>query len=382
MVQSPVRPLAQAPAEGGSGEQDHLPLRGIDHLEFYVGNAKQAAHFYRTGFGFKLIAYSGPETKVRDRASYVLEQGDIRLVLTSPLGPEGEIAEHVRLHGDGVKDVALRVDDAEAAFTAALARGAEPVLAPTWVEGQKGAIQKATIKTYGDTTHTFINRSGYHGAFAPGYGRREDPLWDGGVGLRRVDHIVGNVELGKMNEWVDFYAGVLGFSQLVHFDDAAISTEYSALMSKVMQDGSGKIKFPINEPAEGKKKSQIEEYLDFYGGPGVQHIAVASDNIVATVEAMQRRGIGFLRIPGSYYAELPERVGEIEESYEALERLGILADRDEDGYLLQIFSKGVQDRPTVFFEIIERHGAQGFGAGNFKALFVALEAEQERRGNL
>ncbi|MGH2531753.1 MAG: 4-hydroxyphenylpyruvate dioxygenase [Thermomicrobiales bacterium] len=379
MVQTTTRPGTTVASDPHA---DHLPLQGIDYVEFYVGNAKQAAHFYRTGFGFKLVAYSGPETKVRDRASYVLEQGDIRFVLTTSLDPDSEIARHVQLHGDGVADVALRVDDAAAAFEAAIGRGAEPVLEPKWIEGKKGAIQKAAIRTYGETIHTFVNRSQYHGAFAPGYVRQEDPLGDQGVGLKRIDHIVGNVELGKMNEWVRFYANVLGFSQLIHFDDQAISTEYSALMSKVMQDGSGKIKFPINEPAEGKKKSQIEEYLEFYRGPGVQHLALVTDDIVATVEAMRQRGIGFLRIPGSYYAELPERVGEIEESYEALERLGILADRDEDGYLLQIFTKTVQDRPTVFFEIIERHGAQGFGAGNFKALFVALEAEQARRGNL
>lgn len=385
MVQSPARRQTRQVDQAvlpRPDPDDHLPLQGIDYLEFYVGNAKQAAHFYRTGLGFRLVAYSGPETKVRDRASYVLEQGDIRLVLTSPLGPDGEIADHVHRHGDGVKDIALRVDDAEVAFNAAVERGAEPVLAPAWIEGQKGAIQKASIRAYGETVHTFINRSRYHGAFAPGYVKRDDPLHDRGVGLKRIDHVVGNVELGHMNEWVDFYARVLGFSQLVHFDDQAISTEYSALMSKVMQDGSGKIKFPINEPAEGKKKSQIEEYLDFYRGPGVQHIALVTDDIVRTVSEMQRRGVGFLRIPGTYYQDLPERVGEIDESYEALERLGILADRDEEGYLLQIFTKPVQDRPTVFFEVIERHGAQGFGAGNFKALFVALEAEQARRGNL
>ena len=372
----------QAAGTVATAPVDHLPLQGIDHIEFYVGNAKQAAHYYRTGFGFRLVAYAGPETGVRDRASYVLEQGEIRLVLTSALGPEAEIARHVLVHGDGVKDVALRVDDAAAAFEAAVARGAEPILEPTWIEGQKGAIQKATIKTYGDMVHTFVNRSQYHGTFAPGFVRRDDPTGEAGVGLQRVDHVVGNVELGAMNQWVDFYARVLGFSQLVHFDDAAISTEYSALMSKVMQDGSGKIKFPINEPAEGKRKSQIEEYLDFYRGPGVQHIALVTDDIVATVETMQQRGIGFLRVPGTYYEELPDRIGEIEEDLSALERLGILADRDEDGYLLQIFTKGVQDRPTVFYEVIERHGAQGFGVGNFKALFVALEAEQAQRGNL
>ena len=381
--------MAQAPTTHPTGAAavadaptDHLPLHGIDHVEFYVGNAKQAAHFYRTGFGFRLVAYAGPETGVRDRASYVLEQGEIRFVLTTALDPDSDIGRHVHLHGDGVKVVALRVDDAAAAFAAATSRGAEPVQAPTWTEGKKGALETATIKTYGDTVHTFVNRSQYHGAFAPGFVRRDDPTGEPGVGLQRIDHIVGNVELGAMNRWVDFYARVLGFSQLVHFDDAAISTEYSALMSKVMQDGSGKIKFPINEPAEGTKKSQIEEYLDFYRGPGVQHIALVTDDIVSTVDAMQRRGIPFLRIPGTYYQELPDRIGQIDEDLGALERLGILADRDEDGYLLQIFTKGVQDRPTVFYEVIERHGAQGFGVGNFKALFVALEAEQARRGNL
>ena len=372
----------RSPRATAAAATDHLPLQGIDHVEFYVGNAKQAAHFYRTGFGFRLVAYAGPETGVRDRASYVLQQGEIRLVLTSALDPDSDIARHVLLHGDGVKDVALRVDDASAAFAAATARGATPVLAPTWIEGKKGALEKATIQTYGDTVHTFVNRSHYHGTLAPGFVRRDDPTGETGVGLQRIDHVVGNVELGAMNRWVDFYARVLGFSQLVHFDDAAISTEYSALMSKVMQDGSGKIKFPINEPAEGKKKSQIEEYLDFYRGPGVQHVALVTDDIVATVDAMQRRGIAFLRIPGTYYQELPDRIGHIDEDLAALERLGILADRDEDGYLLQIFTKCVQDRPTLFYEIIERHGAQGFGVGNFKALFVALEAEQARRGNL
>jgi 4-hydroxyphenylpyruvate dioxygenase len=382
MVQTQTKPRSTRAVSQEKAEQDHLPLQGVDYVEYYVGNARQAAHFYRTGFGFKLVAYAGPETKVRDRASYVLQQGEIRLVLTTALDPDSEIARHVALHGDGVKDIALRVDDAATAFAATVARGAEPVQEPTWIEGQKGAIQRATIKTYGDTVHTFINRSQFHCAFAPGYARQTDPLGDQGIGLKRIDHIVGNVELGKMNEWVNFYAHVMGFSQLVHFDDQAISTDYSALMSKVMQDGSGKIKFPINEPAEGKRKSQIEEYLDFYRGPGVQHVALVTDDIVATVEAMQQRGIGCLRIPGTYYDELPTRIGEIDEPLEALERLGILADRDEDGYLLQIFTKGAQDRPTVFYEVIERHGAQGFGAGNFKALFVALEAEQARRGNL
>jgi 4-hydroxyphenylpyruvate dioxygenase len=379
MVQSPSRPATAAAA---TVDHDHLPIQGIDYIEFYVGNAKQAAHFYRTGFGFRLTAYCGPETKVRDHASYVVQQGDIRFAFTSALTPESEIAKHVMLHGDGVKDVALRVDDAAAAFEATVGRGAEPVMEPTWVESKKGRIQKASIKAYGDTVHTLINRSEYAGTFAPGFVRQNDPLGEQGLGLQRIDHVVGNVELGKMNAWVEFYARVMGFSQLVHFDDQAISTEYSALMSKVMQDGSGKIKFPINEPAEGKRKSQIEEYLDFYRGPGVQHIALASDNILQTVESMQRRGIGFLRIPGTYYEELPERIGKIDEPLDDLQRLGILADRDEDGYLLQIFTKGVQDRPTVFFEIIERHGAHGFGAGNFKALFVALEAEQAKRGNL
>jgi 4-hydroxyphenylpyruvate dioxygenase len=379
MVQTPTRP-GQAAAP--SAEDDHLPLQGIDYVEFYVGNAKQAAYFYRAGFGFKLVAYSGPETKVRDRASYVLEQGDIRLVFTSALSPDSAIARHVLEHGDGVKDVALRVDDAAAAFEAAVTRGAAPVQAPTWVEGKKGKLQTATIRTYGETIHTFVNRSQYHGAFAPGYVRQDDPLGDQGVGLKRIDHIVGNVELGRMNEWVDFYARVMGFSQLVHFDDQAISTEYSALMSKVMQDGSGKIKFPINEPAEGKKKSQIEEYIEFNHGAGVQHIALQSDNIVRTVETMTERGIRFLDTPDAYYEEVGGRVGEIEEDYDDLRRLRILADRDDDGYLLQIFTKTAQDRPTLFFEVIERHGATTFGEGNFKALFESIEREQALRGNL
>jgi 4-hydroxyphenylpyruvate dioxygenase len=379
MVGTPTRPATTAVSQAPI---DHLPIQGIDYIEFYVGNAKQAAHFYRTGFGFHLTAYSGPETGVRDRASHVVEQGDIRFVLTSALQPDSDIARHVALHGDGVRDIALRVDDAAVAFEETVARGAVPVLKPTWFEGQKGRFQRSAIRTYGDTIHSFVNRSHYDGTFAPGFIRKRDPLGDQGAGLQRIDHVVGNVELGKMNEWVDYYARVMGFSQLVHFDDEAISTEYSALMSKVMQDGSGKIKFPINEPAEGKKKSQIEEYLDFYHCPGVQHIALMTNDIVGSVEALGRRGIGFLRVPGTYYDELPERIGSIDESLDALQRLGILADRDEDGYLLQIFTKSVQDRPTVFFELIERHGALGFGAGNFKALFIALEAEQAKRGNL
>src|SRR6266516_1655804 len=353
-------------------EQDFMPIQNFDHLEFYVGNAKQAAYYYSHAWSFTPIAYAGLETGVRDRSSYVLEQGNVRLVLTSPLGPEGEIAEHVKLHGDGVKAIALRVDDAEQAYREATKRGAH------------GLEEPATIAICGDTVITLVERQNYQGAFLPGYRevvtnvpRRARP-----AGLAAIDHVVGNVELGKMNEWVDFFERVLGFTQLVHFDDRAISTEYSALMSKVMQNGSGRIKFPINEPAQGRRKSQIEEYLDFYRGPGVQHIALITDDIISTVRNLTERGVEFLSTPASYYETVLDRVGRIEEDIQQLSALGILLDHDDEGYLLQIFSKPIVNRPTVFFEVIERKGARGFGEGNFKALFEALEREQALRGNL
>ncbi|MBI4498513.1 MAG: 4-hydroxyphenylpyruvate dioxygenase [Chloroflexi bacterium] len=360
--------------------EDVLPIQGIDYLEYYVGNAKQAAYFYRKGFGFQMTAYAGPETGVRDRASYVLEQGEVRLVFTTPLRPEHPIMEHIRRHGDGVRDIALRVEDAAAAYHVAIARGARSVQEPTVSEDEGGIIKQAAIATYGDTIHTFIERRDYLGAFAPGYEPLSIP--EEPVGLLQIDHVVGNVDLGAMNRWVDFYRDVLGFSLFVSFDDKDISTEYSALMSKVMADGGGRIKFPINEPAPGRRKSQIDEYLEFYQGPGVQHVALLTDDIIATVGALQERGIEFLTVPPSYYEGLPARVGEIAEPIAALQRLGILVDRDEEGYLLQIFTKPVEDRPTLFYEIIQRKGARSFGKGNFKALFEAIEREQARRGNL
>lgn len=363
-------------------EGDFLQLKGIDHVEFYVGNARQAAHFYRTAFGFKPIAYAGLETGVRDRTSFVLEQRNIRFVLTGALDPEGEIAEHVRLHGDGVKDIAFLVDDAAQAFRETVERGAKPVLEPTVIEGQKGHVIKATIRAYGDTVHSFIQRDGYHGTFFPKFHAIKKPAPATPTGLAAIDHIVGNVELGHMDEWVDFYNQVLGFRQLQHFSDEDISTEYSALMSKVVQNGTGRIKFPINEPAEGKRKSQIDEYLQFYHGPGAQHLALITDDIIATVQALRANGVDFLRTPDTYYDMLGERVGKIDEDMTTLRELNILVDRDDEGYLLQIFTKPLGDRPTVFFEIIQRKGARGFGAGNFKALFEAIEREQELRGNL
>jgi 4-hydroxyphenylpyruvate dioxygenase len=358
-----------------------MPIEGWDHLELWVGNAKQAAYFYEHAFGFQLTAYAGPETGVRDRASYVIEQGDIRLVLTSALRGDNEIARHVLMHGDGVKDIALGVPDATQAYREAVQRGARGVSEPHVDEDELGRVELAAIATYGETIHTFVNRSDYGGTYLPGYvaqtgnGRL-------GVGLRTIDHVVGNVELGRMDHWVEFYERVFGMTNIIHFGDEQIHTDYSALMSKVMADGSGKIKFPINEPAEGKRKSQIEEYLDYYGGPGVQHIALASEDIVSSVQTMRDRGVVFLSTPESYYEDAFARVGEIDESWSDLRRLRILVDRDEDGYLLQIFTKTVQDRPTVFFEVIERHGARGFGEGNFKALFEAIEREQALRGNL
>jgi 4-hydroxyphenylpyruvate dioxygenase len=376
---------------------DLMPIQGYDHIEFYVGNAKQAAHYYRTAWGFTPVAYAGPETGVRDRASWVLEQGRIRFVLTAGLDPEHEVARHASLHGDGVKAVAFTVPDAEDAYRVAIERGAEPAGEPQVDTDDHGKIVRASIRAYGDTVHTFVDRSNYGGAFAPGYqslsggGRVGDglkPLWTvppgEGVGIDLVDHVVANVELGSMDRWVAFYADIMGFSQLVHFDDAAISTEYTALMSKVLWDGEGRIKLPINEPAEGKKKSQIEEYLDFYKGPGVQHMALATDDIVGTVSKLRANGVRFMRVPDTYYDDVRERLdwSTIDEDIAALAEHNILVDADDEGYLLQIFTEPVEDRPTVFYEVIERHGSRGFGVGNFKALFEAIEREQEARGNL
>ncbi len=363
-------------------EGDFLQLKGIDYVEFYVGNARQAAHYYRTAFGFTPLAYAGLETGVRDRCSFVLEQRTIRLVLTSALSPDSPIAEHVKRHGDGVKDIALLVDDARGAFEATVARGAGPVMEPTVLEGKKGQIVKATIATYGDTVHSFIQRGDYSGAFAPQYNRIQNPAPAPQVGFASIDHIVGNVELGKMDEWVDFYNTVMGFRQLQQFTDDDISTEYSALMSKVVQNGTGRIKFPINEPAEGRRKSQIDEYLEFYGGPGAQHLALTTPDIIKTVRQLKANGVEFLRTPGAYYEDLGERIGHIDEDMAVIRELNILVDRDDEGYLLQIFTKPLQDRPTVFIEVIQRKGARGFGNGNFKALFEAIEREQELRGNL
>jgi 4-hydroxyphenylpyruvate dioxygenase len=361
--------------------KDFMPLNGIDHVEMYVGNAKQAAYYYRHAFGFKTVAYAGLETGVRDRTSYVLRQGRITLVLTGTLQSESPIADHQHRHGDGVKVIALSVPDAEYAYRAALERGAEGVEEPHVVADEHGSVKRSAIRTYGETLHTFIERVDYAGPFLPGYQPREEADL-GDVGLLAIDHIVGNVELGKMDEWVKYYEDVFGMKEMLHFSDEAISTEYSALMSKVVTDGNGRVKFPLNEPAEGKRKSQIDEYLEFYEGPGAQHIAVATRDIVKTVEEMRARGIEFLTIPDAYYDDVPARIGEIEESLDDLRRLGILVDRDDEGYMLQIFTKPVGDRPTIFFEVIERHGARGFGEGNFKALFEAIEREQEIRGNL
>jgi 4-hydroxyphenylpyruvate dioxygenase len=361
---------------------DTFPINGTDFIEFWVGNAKQAALFYCHAFGYELIGYRGPETGVRDRASYLLKQDKIRLVLTSALGPDGEIAAHVHRHGDGVKDIAFWVDDARAAYAAAIERGADSAGAPRVESDADGEVVIAGIRTYGDTVHSIVERKNYHGLFLPGFVPMQSSARTTPTGLKYVDHCVGNVELGKMNEWVAFYERVLGFTNILSFDDKTINTEYSALMSKVMSNGNGRIKFPINEPAAGKKKSQIDEYLDFYHGPGVQHVAIATDDIIKTVRELKSRGIEFLRVPATYYESVLERVGKIEEDIAPLAELGILVDRDDEGYLLQIFTKPVQDRPTLFYEIIQRKGAKSFGAGNFKALFEAIEREQALRGNL
>ncbi len=362
--------------------EDFLPLNGTDYVEFYVGNAKQSAHFYKTAFGFQSLAYAGPATGLKDRESYVVQQGKIRLVLTSPLHGGTEIGRHVDQHGDGVKAVALWVDDAEKSFRETVKRGAEPYLEPQTEKDAHGEVKRSGIRAYGDTVHLFVERSQYNGVFLPGFVEWKTDYNPAPAGLKYVDHMVANVGWGEMNQWVNFYARILGFAQLISFDDKDISTDYTALMSKVMSNGNGRIKFPINEPAEGKKKSQIEEYLDFYGGPGIQHIAVATDNIVETVSALKSRGVEFLTVPITYYDDLLDRVGHIDEDLQPLRDLGILVDRDEEGYLLQIFTKPVESRPTVFFEIIQRKGAKSFGKGNFKALFEAIEREQELRGTL
>jgi 4-hydroxyphenylpyruvate dioxygenase len=361
---------------------DTFPINGTDFIEFYVGNAKQASVFYRTAFGFQLIGYRGPETGTRDRASYVLEQGKVRLVLTTAMRPDSPVAAHVHAHGDGVHDIALWVDDARDAFAKAVERGARPALEPTVQRDADGEVVIAGIHTYGETIHSLVERRGYRGPFLPGFVPAASPYAPAPVGLEYVDHCVGNVELGAMNRWVAFYEHVLGFRNLISFDDKTISTEYSALMSKVVSNGNGRIKFPLNEPAEGRKKSQIDEYLDFYGGPGVQHIAIATDDIIRTVTALRDRGVEFLRVPATYYDSVTDRVGRIDEDLAPLRDLGILVDRDDEGYLLQIFTKPIEDRPTLFFEIIQRKGAKSFGAGNFKALFEAIEREQALRGNL
>lgn len=362
--------------------QDTFPINGTDHIEFYVGNAKQAAMYYQAAFGFQLVAYRGPETGTRDQVSYVLQQDKIRFVLTSALSPEHDIAHHVHQHGDGVKVLALWVDDAENAYNVAIERGAESAFAPKIQKDEHGEVKIAAIRTYGETIHTFVERQNYHGVFLPGFVAKHSERAVTSIGLKYVDHCVGNVELGMMNKWVKFYQDVMGFKLLVTFDDNDISTEYTALMSKVVSNGNGYIKFPINEPAEGKKKSQIEEYLDFYQGAGVQHIAIATDNIIDTVRQLRENGVDFLRVPDTYYEDVVARVGAIKEDLQELRRLNILIDRDEEGYLLQIFTKPVQDRPTVFYEIIQRAGAKSFGKGNFKALFEAIEREQELRGTL
>jgi 4-hydroxyphenylpyruvate dioxygenase len=362
--------------------EDSFPIQGIDHVEFWVGNAKQASFYFQQAFGFAPWAYAGLETGVRDRASYVVTQGDIRFAFSGALGPESPIAGHVALHGDGVKDVALRVPDAAEAYRVALSRGAAPIEEPTVIEDDHGKVVRAAIGTYGETIHSLIERENYAGPFLPGY-RPVEAAPSGGVGLAAIDHIVGNVELGRMNAWATYYADVMGFTNLVHYRDDQISTEYTALMSKVMWDGLGRVKFPINEPAKGKRRSQIDEYLDFYRGAGVQHLALQTNDIIATVGALKDRGVQFLRVPETYYEEVRERFADLPEVHvEQLAEHRILADRDEGGYLLQIFTKPIVDRPTVFFEVIERRGSRGFGLGNFKALFEAIEREQALRGTL
>lgn len=372
----------ESPRMKATAQEDFLPLNGTDYVEFYVGNAKQAAYYYCHAFGFQPLAYCGLETGVKDKASYVIRQDKITLALTTSFEPESDISKHHQKHGDGVKVVALWVDDAQSAFDETVKRGAVACLKPTVEKDENGQVIRSGIKTYGDTVHYFVERKDYKGVFLPGYKKWNATFKTEPVGLKFVDHMVGNVELGKMNYWVDFYKNVMGFMQLVSFDDKDISTEYTALMSKVMSNGNGRIKFPINEPAHGKKKSQIEEYLDFYKGAGVQHIALATDDILFTVSELRRRGVEFLYVPDNYYETVAERCGKIDENIEAIKKLNILVDRDDEGYLLQIFTKPVEDRPTVFYEIIQRKGAKSFGKGNFKALFESIEREQELRGTL
>ena len=365
-----------------SGENDFLPLHGTDYIEFYVGNAKQAAHYYMSAFGFQPVAYAGPETGNRDLVSYVIQQHQLTFVLTTSLHQGTPVAEHVSRHGDGVKAIALMVDDAKKAWRETTKRGAHSWLEPEMLSDENGELGISGIRLYGDTVHLFIDRKQYFGAFMPGFRKWESGLESSSTGLLYVDHCVGNVGWNQMNKWVSFYEDVMGFRNILTFDDQDISTEYSALMSKVMSSGNGYVKFPINEPAKGKKKSQVEEYLEFYGGEGVQHVALATNDIVHTVTELMKRGVEFLKVPEAYYDGLEERVGKLEEDLQPLKNLGILADRDPEGYLLQVFSKPVEDRPTVFFEIIQRRGAKSFGKGNFKALFEAIEKEQGLRGNL
>lgn len=377
----PAGSLGQ-PAVNNVSATDFLPLHGTDYVEFYVGNAKQAAHFYKTAFGFQSLAYAGPETGMKDKVSYVIRQNKLTFVLTTPLRSDNPIADHIYKHGDGVKVLALKVDDATKAFEETTKRGGKAYMEPTVLQDEQGKVVLSGIHTYGDTVHLFVERNNYSGVFMPGFKAWESNYNPTETGLLYVDHCVGNVGWDQMNPWVKFYEDVMGFKNILSFDDNDISTEYSALMSKVMSNGNGYVKFPINEPAEGKKKSQVEEYLDFYNGEGVQHVAIATADIVKTVTELQKRGIEFLSIPPSYYATVLDRVGKIDEDLQPLQDLGILIDRDEEGYLLQIFSKPLEDRPTLFFEIIQRKGARSFGKGNFKALFEALEREQDARGNL
>ncbi len=371
-----------ATAHDPSVAHDTFPINGTDYIEFYVGNAKQASHFYRSAFGYELVAYRGPETGTRDRASYLLQQNKVRIVLTTPIRADGEIADHIAKHGDGVRDIALWVDDAAGAFRLAVERGAKPVREPEVLRDDDGEVMIAAFRTYGDTIHSLVERRNYRGLFMPGFQPVKSAFAPKPIGLQYVDHCVGNVELGAMNKWCQFYEEVMGFKNLISFDDSDISTEYSSLMSKVVSSGDERIKFPINEPASGKKKSQIDEYLEFYGGPGVQHIAITTNDIVSTVTTLRDRGVEFLRVPTTYYDTLLDRVGHIDEDLAPLKELGILVDRDDEGYLLQIFTKCVEDRPTLFYEIIQRKGARSFGKGNFKALFEAIEREQDLRGNL
>lgn len=375
-----MQQLAEKPLPASA---DFLPLNGTDYVEFYVGNARQAAHYYRSAFGMQLVAYSGPETGNHGRASYVVQQNKVRFVLTTPLQPDNAIAEHVHRHGDGVRDIALWVDDAESAYRETTGRGAKGVHQAEVFQDEHGEVRISAIAIYGDTIHSFVERKHYHGVFLPGFVAVEGAdLVARPVGLKYVDHMVGNVGWGEMDRWVEFYQNVMGFRLYQHFDDKDISTDYSALMSKVMANGNDRVKFPINEPAEGKRKSQIEEYLEYYKGPGVQHIAMATDNIVETVSKLRNQGVEFLRVPGTYYRELEGRVGKIDEPLDKLEELGILVDRDDEGYMLQIFTRPVEDRPTLFYEVIQRKGSRSFGKGNFKALFEAIEREQALRGNL